>query len=360
MMLNKTISNLDEQEQPFKRHKNENFNGRSHLNTFAEVEILKQVRSRTFSHWSHQNLLSREKMIRAGFFYCNVADRVICLYCNLIAQQWNPDEDDPWELHKSLSTKCFYVIRMLSCCETASILIATEQTQVNNTTNSANSTRKKLQISDESTLSRLVAARLDLPVSHRLLNKNFKLSIIKRCWEDQLRLKQDDFESDTDLLIACIILQKQIDHINGKKENIIVPSVRMRQIHYPNQGDAGCTSSSFSSPVILPMTAQSNVSHLEMTALSKPSSTVSTSKILGIRRAETMTATDSVPMIPPIKLIDTNTMTLTNLCLLCRNIEKRLACIPCGHFVTCVPCSRTLRSCPKCRYEIQAFVRVFI
>jgi hypothetical protein len=47
-----------------------------------------------------------------------------------------------------------------------------------------------LIIRDESTLSRLVAARLDLPISQRLLNQNFKLSIVKRCWEDQLRLKR--------------------------------------------------------------------------------------------------------------------------------------------------------------------------
>lgn len=47
----------------------------------------------------------------------------------------------------------------------------------------------QLQIPDESTLSRLVAARLDLPVSQSLLEK-YKLSIVKRCWEDQLRLKR--------------------------------------------------------------------------------------------------------------------------------------------------------------------------
>jgi hypothetical protein len=58
-------------------------------------------------------------------------------------------------------------------------------TNTNPTTNS-----RQLLIPDESTLSRLVAARLDLPISQRLLDQNFKLSIIKRCWEDQLRLKR--------------------------------------------------------------------------------------------------------------------------------------------------------------------------
>ena len=56
---------------------------------------------------------------------------------------------------------------------------------ISTTTNS-----RQLLIPDESTLSRLVAARLDLPISQRLLDQNFKLSIIKRCWEDQLRLKR--------------------------------------------------------------------------------------------------------------------------------------------------------------------------
>ena len=107
-------------------------------------------------------------------------------------------------------------------------------------------------IPDESTLSRLVAARLDLSISQRLLDKNFKLSIIKRCWEDQLRIKRefinrtfssvsleyffldDDFVCEVDLYIACLILQKQIEHIDGKKENIIIPSVRMKQIRERN------------------------------------------------------------------------------------------------------------------------------
>lgn len=45
------------------------------------------------------------------------------------------------------------------------------------------------KVPSELHLSRLVAARLDLPVSQRLLKEGFKLSVIKRCWEDQLLLK---------------------------------------------------------------------------------------------------------------------------------------------------------------------------
>ena len=46
----------------------------------------------------------------------------------------------------------------------------------------------RLGTNDDGLLSRMVSARLDLPVSQRLLDQSFKLSVIKRCWEDQLRL----------------------------------------------------------------------------------------------------------------------------------------------------------------------------
>lgn len=39
----------------------------------------------------------------------------------------------------------------------------------------------------------------------------------------------EDFTSDSDLLMACTILKKQIERIDGKKENIFVPSVAMRK-----------------------------------------------------------------------------------------------------------------------------------
>jgi len=43
-------------------------------------------------------------------------------------------------------------------------------------------------------------------------------------------LIDDDFVDFCDLFLACIILQKQIEGIDGKKENIIVPSVKMNKI----------------------------------------------------------------------------------------------------------------------------------
>jgi hypothetical protein len=48
-------------------------------------------------------------------------------------------------------------------------------------------------------------------------------------------LIDDDFTDFCDLFLACIILQKQIEHIDGKKENIIIPSVAIRKIREREQ-----------------------------------------------------------------------------------------------------------------------------
>jgi hypothetical protein len=54
--------------------------------------------------------------------------------------------------------------------------------------NTDTTTNTQQLLIDSSTLSRLVDARLHLPIFQRLL-KEFKLAVIKRCWEDQLRIK---------------------------------------------------------------------------------------------------------------------------------------------------------------------------
>ncbi|CAF1597300.1 unnamed protein product [Didymodactylos carnosus] len=247
--------------------------------------------------------------------------------------------------------------------KTFSIPNINENSNSSNLTTSANAAvanRGQLQILDESTLSRSVAARLDLPISQNLLNKNFKLSIIKRCYEDQLRLKGDDFVSDCDLLLAYTILQKQIEHIDGKKENIIIPSVYMKKVQEQakkertEQNTGPVSSNALSSPST---TLSSSTGDADMTSLTNESCTpdASTSSV--------ESNADSVKTIDKKRKGKENAKASSpvgNSCVLCLESEKGLACIPCGHLSTCVPCGHSLRTCPICRREIEAFVRVYI
>jgi hypothetical protein len=237
--------------------------------------------------------------------------------------------------------------------------------------NSATTNSRQLLIPDESTLSRLVAARLDLPVSQRLLNKNFKLSIIKRCFEDQLRLKHDDFATDSDLHMACMILQKQIEHIDGKKDNIIIPSIKMKKLR---EDAERARIEALSREQTVTTTAEtihtqsirtaSNNADVEM-AVSQSATNESTSSIESTSRATTTRNQEETKATKPStsnknEHNQTNDSSPVNPCVLCLTDERRLACIPCGHLATCVPCGHSLRSCPICRREIEAFVRIYV
>jgi hypothetical protein len=132
-----TAPGTSDVEKPTKRQKIEETQEISQPSILNEIDLVKQMRKRTFSHWPHRTSPSSAQMIEAGLFNCNVGDRVICLYCNLICQQWVPNSDDPWELHRTLSPKCPYVIATLKRRETSSIRIVNEQSTRENATGSA-------------------------------------------------------------------------------------------------------------------------------------------------------------------------------------------------------------------------------
>jgi hypothetical protein len=149
----------------------------------------------------------------------------------------------------------------------------------------------------------------------------------------------DDFVTESDLLICCTILQKQIDHIQGNKDNIIVPSVKMKLIRERKQ------SRLLSPPARL---NGDTIQALQNQPIPIPSTTESTTTAITTENSKVL-ETDS-----------TKNLSISNPCIICCQEEKRLACIPCGHLTACVPCSHALRTCPICRREIEAFVRIYI
>ncbi|CAF1261846.1 unnamed protein product [Adineta steineri] len=461
--LTSTISTSNDDEKSSKRQKIEVQQDGPQSSILIEVNLLKQIRKRTFSHWPLRTSPSSAQMIQAGFFHCNVGDRVICLYCNIVCQQWTSNGDDPWDVHKTLSPKCPYVIAMMKRQQTGSIHIVNEQNTRENTvgvtnddpfrchevvytaayntdyieiprryasfatwltenapsvddlvragffylgtetivtcfycngslqnwgkndnpvieharwfpncayakqlcgpelyrkiqesknaqqarteenggnkqlgsSNNGSGNRGQLSVSDESTLSRFVAARLDLPISQSLLN--------------------DDFSDDCDILIACMILQNQITYIGGKKENIIIPHEAIHKIREREQAvirareQAACSSS---------LTNSSNDTNIEMTTSTE--SMTNTIKMTTPKNTDqhVQNLKPSVVYTAPNGEVD-NSSTL-NACLLCKTEEKRLACIPCGHLTVCTTCGRSLRLCPLCHREIEAFVRIYL
>ena len=80
--------------------------------SFRELDLALTSRRQTFISWPHSTP-SRESMAANGWYCCNVEDRVLCLYCNTICQQWM-STDDPREVHARLAPECFFVRSMTS------------------------------------------------------------------------------------------------------------------------------------------------------------------------------------------------------------------------------------------------------
>ncbi|CAF1498127.1 unnamed protein product, partial [Rotaria sordida] len=206
------------------------------------------------------------------------------------------------------------------------------------------SNSRLLLIPDESTLSRLVAARLDLPISQRLV--------------DQLRIGHDDFVPECDLYTACLILQKQIEHIDGKKDNIVIPSIKMKQVREQNEKHMRQQTS------IILNADQSvrNPADVEMTRSSQSLRNESASSKLFIDSTSKSTTNGNERETITTKQISTINdrnqsinVTPSNPCVLCLTEEKQLVCIPCGHMATCVACSHSLRSCPICHRQMETW-----
>jgi len=180
--------------------------------------------------------------------------------------------------------------------------------------------------------------------------------------------------SDCDLLMACTVLQKQIEYIDGKKENITIPSVAMKRIREKEQ--AGNLSRSrinvnvCMNDIVEAHAREQAASGLSSTNLSDGNdvemitSSIESSAAETIARTSTITIKELTNMEPSSSKASgqkkNNNASPANPCVLCLTEEKRLACIPCGHLATCVSCSHSLRSCPICRREIYAFVRIYI
>ena len=201
------------------------------LTKLLELPKVKQVRERTFSKWPEGTSPSKTEMIQAGFFSCNVGDRVICIYCNLICQQWTPNTADPIAVHKAMSPKCVYVVAMLALQRTISRLSINEAEEDGiNGTHQLHVAEQAMitpidwlphraymqqlciaqyhqsfvgvarfmhqnhgfdlecnEFNNPSVLSKAVEDRLDLPVSTKLVAQGFDRSIIKSCYENQLK-----------------------------------------------------------------------------------------------------------------------------------------------------------------------------
>lgn len=67
-----------------------------------------QDRLNTFTNWPKYMRPRPTELAKAGLYYCGVGDKVQCPTCNIVLQEWEPN-DDPFEDHLKYSPNCPYM-----------------------------------------------------------------------------------------------------------------------------------------------------------------------------------------------------------------------------------------------------------
>ncbi|CAF4438976.1 unnamed protein product [Rotaria socialis] len=468
-LTNIVRTNLDslEKEKPSKPLTIETTKNGSFSWMHTEVKAVKVIRQETFSNWPSETPYTGSQMINAGYFYCNAGDRVTCIYCHLTCQQWKSNSEEPWEVHKTMSPKCPFVIAEMARREALtistvnentainvlsetidiadtlpfsevaitetcnatyrnisqryesfstwpmgasptvkdlvdagffyagtnttvicfscngslekweansnpiiehvtwfpyckyikevcggdpyrelpeSVRITNEGTKVNHSIITETSSSVALLTTEESTLSCCATARLDLPMCQTFLEKHFELPIIKRCFEDQLRLKHNDFKSYGHAYMACLILQIQINLIKRSKESITVPTIKVRQDGQREEAGHVATSSASIDPLM--------TSGVETNTSSQVFKNDSNRKRgLEVDSEETK-EDDTNGDVAVLQPTERSISTKNNPCVLCLNEKKSLACIGNGYSAACNLCALLLELSPKCERQL--------
>ncbi|UJR15789.1 hypothetical protein I4U23_002721 [Adineta vaga] len=367
------------------------------------TEIIDRARTYTFSNWPSITP-SAQEMVYAGWWYTNIADRVICIHCNTMFHNWT-ETDRPYEIHRLKSPQCYYVrMNENKLTNNPRPITVTNQT-INETPNGqtivgavhanyslvvrrhqscfyCNGALRNWQASDDpkieharwfpqcayirqyigenlyqaiqrknrelraqqnlqasntsgtsqyvpwtnDEIDRMVKARLDLPVVEKLRQEGYSMAIIRKVYEMQLRFKKDDFKTDVDLRVACLVLDKQVKLINGNETNILIPQNWIKNFLDNQESRADTPKNELKQQTIKTVC-------------------IDTPKIIA-----------KVANRPPILLSKTEE---PSLCVLCLSTERQVACLPCGHLTSCVACGHSLKTCPICRATVKAFVRIY-
>jgi len=283
-------------------------------------------RHQTFQNWpeaERSSLPSVDSFVEAGFFYTGDKTIVRCFYCNGALRNWQTS-DDPKVEHARWFPQCAYIRQYIGENLYQAIQRKNRELRAQQNFQETNNGETSPYIpwtNDE--IDRMVKARLDLPVVEKLRQEGYSMAIIRKVYEMQLRFKKDDFKTDVDLRVACLILDKQVKLINGNEANILIPKNWMKK--YIEDQVKGI------------------VSEPEIKQIPE---------IQKIETPKVITPVATRPRLLP-KTEEAQP------CVLCLTTERQVACLPCGHLTSCVACGHSLKTCPICRAAVKAFVRIY-
>jgi hypothetical protein len=78
------------------------------INMENENMNLEILRIASFENWPSESCARPLPLARAGFFYSNISDEVICFSCGLRVSNWEPRQD-PMSIHRRMAPHCKFI-----------------------------------------------------------------------------------------------------------------------------------------------------------------------------------------------------------------------------------------------------------
>lgn len=155
--------------------------------------------------------------------------------------------------------------------------------------------------------------------------------------------------------MACLILRKQIETTDNETKNIVIPSIKMKEIRKKN-----------GKPFLIKKKLQALVvCSIEEQPHKQSSTTITvTQPVSNLVNGDVRTSPHSLVIDTTSSTINRqyqlSISTLSQPCIVCSKEERRLARITCGHLSVLISCDQSLRPCPVCHPEIGVLVQIYI
>lgn len=344
------------------------------FHTVLEVDCMKKARQRSYEFWPHISPTA-EDMIKAGWFYCKIHDRVLCLYCDTICHQWR-SSDNPAEVHQRFAPNCPFLTVM-----TARLKQDSTQKSISKTPCRLSHSSMRSPINRQATFEKL-GWKQESPTIESFVRAGFFYAGVQSTvtcfycsgtlqkWAptDQPMIEHarwfphcpyarhlcgDDLHARIQLKSQQHKKEKSIESDNLNRlvnARLDLPFVQKLREKY----SIGIIRRCIEDQLKLGQDDFANMSDLYMSCYIIQKQLDVTEgkyeKILVPSLNENVSSTKNGMETTTNKFDD---------CVICLTEERQLACLPCGHLCACTPCAYSLDSCPICRVKVQSFVRIY-
>ncbi|XP_046582303.1 baculoviral IAP repeat-containing protein 7-A-like [Haliotis rubra] len=271
-----------------------------------------------------------EELASAGFFYIGSADRVTCFQCGITLRDWE-EEHDPVAEHQKYSEHCQFINKTdLNQLGVATRKLGAAQAVSKSDDSSNQNTREAFteQVAGDTRTECATGGH----IHEKETDETNMNAAIGGAVSDNPSRKSNN---------ACVSAGACGQDINGGSErwtpSLVKPLSVNEEVKYSINNVTHMFNDSLS------MESAGRESMTKRAVSGSPSG----------KRSGKNTATKSVKT-------ENRRLRAQVMCRLCQTAEVNVVFLPCGHLITCAPCSARVETCPVCTKIIAGTVKAFM